>query len=662
MSNFVPSPEQQAILNFVQSSRQNLAIEALAGTGKTTMLLEIARRLPPGGRRLFCAFNRDIVAELERRLQGTGVLTKTFHGIGFAALRKYLGVANMQPDGNKYRALVTDWADNSDDLAQAIETAILNAPEEQAEAFGKDLRRESKKVAVDVLDWLRYKLVNWDDEAGLAEMISQYRLDEDIMNDEGITGVIIAAVPSLMGKAEVETRQGHIDFTDMVYWPVKWNAPVDQYHYVFTDEAQDLSPMQRRLIEKCLASSGRIFVVGDKNQAIYSFAGADSDSFDLSVQTFNCHVLPMTVTRRCAQVVARHAARVVPSFKALPTAPRGKVIWWAEERMLEVLKPGDMILCRLRAPLIRGVLECIGAGVPATILGSEIGKALITILDKVSRRKGYSFDQLKACLTEWKTEQIERYKSRNDEQMATSVEDSVSALEAIMDYAKASSLDMLKGEIDSLFSSRDSKTMVTFTTVHKSKGLESERIFILAPDKLPLGGGDQEDNLDYVARTRAKSALVYLTNPKFLEKTPRPAYVQTTFDDLSWTDELPFSAPERPVITVEKPEVPQLSLPAPLTTPEPGLAPVAAQPEVSPVGEAYPDGGRAALDALKEMDLAVMLENVEPTPVPTMKLPPQVERITEVLNDLTLTEIDAVIRVLTIYKQVMLREAALEAV
>jgi len=103
------------------------------------------------------------------------------------------------------------------------------------------------------------------------------------MNDQGITGVIVSAVPALMEKAEAETRQKHIDFTDMVYWAVKWNLPVDQYQYVFTDEAQDLSPMQRRLVEKCLAPNGRIFVVGDKNQAIYSFAGADSDSFDLSV-------------------------------------------------------------------------------------------------------------------------------------------------------------------------------------------------------------------------------------------------------------------------------------------------------------------------------------------------------------------------------------------
>jgi len=650
--SFQPSPEQQAILDFVATSRQNLAIEALAGTGKTTMLLEIARRLPPGGRRLFCAFNRDIVAELERRLQGTGVLTKTFHGIGFAALRKFLGAASMQPDGGKYRTLVNAWADESEALAEAVENAILNAPAEEAETFAKDLKRESRKMAIEVLDWLRYKLVNWDAQEALFEMISQYRLDEEILNDEGITKAIVAAVPFLMKQAEAETRSHHIDFTDMVYWPVFWNAPVDQYQYVFTDEAQDLSPMQRRLIEKCLAPSGRIFVVGDKNQAIYSFAGADSDSFDLSVQTFNCHVLPMTVTRRCAQVVARHAARVVPAFKALPTAPQGKVIWWPEERMLEKIEPGDMILCRLRAPLIRGVLECIGAGVPATILGSEIGKALITILDKVARRKGYSFGDLKAHLNAWKAEQIERYKSRNEEQMAASVEDSVSALEAIMDYAKASSLDMLKGEIDSLFSSRDSKSMVVFTTVHKSKGLEAERVFILAPDKLPLMGGDQEDNLDYVARTRAKSALVYLTNPKFLEKTPRPAYVQTTFEDVA---ELP--APERPVITVEKPEAPALlSLPAPVTTPEPGLSPKA--DAVSPVVES----GRAALDALKEMDLAVMLEDVAPAPVPTIPLPPQVERITEVLNDLTLTEIDTVIRVLTIYKQVLLKEAALETV
>lgn len=663
MSNFVPSPEQQAILDAVQKRTENLAIEARAGSGKTTILLEIARRLPRSGNRLFCAFNRSIVSELERKLDGTGVTTKTFHSIGLGSLARALGWSGLpNPNTLKYRSIMTTWAESSSEFSEAIEAAILNAPQDQAESSAKEMRREALKMGTEVLNWLRYKLIDPTDEVGLMEMISRYRLDEDIMGDDGIISAVVGGVPEMMLEAEAQTKQRVIDYTDQIYWVVKWDSPVKRYQYIFTDEAQDLSPMQRRLIEKSLDPNGRIFVVGDPRQAIYEFAGSDSDSFDLTVDTFNCHVLPMTVTRRCAQVITRHAARIVSDFQALPTSPRGKVIWWTEDRMLEVLKPGDMVLSRVRAPLIKGVLECIGARMPATILGSEIGKALISILDKLERRNGFEFARIREVLDLYTKEQVERYTAKGDEAMVATVEDSQSALLAVIDYANASSIDQLKGEIDVLFSDKDSKTQITFTTIHKSKGLEADRVFILSPDKLPLGGGDQEDNLDYVARTRAKSALVYLTNPKFLEKTPRPAYVQTTFDDLSWTDELPFSTPERPVITVEKPEVPQLSLPAPLTTPEPGLAPVAAQPEVSPVGEAYPDGGRAALDALKGMDLMVMLEDVEPAPVPAMKLPPQVERITEVLNDLTLTEIDAVIRVLTIYKQVMLREAALEAV
>ena len=97
MSQFIPSPEQQAIFDAVLKTSDNIAIAALAGTGKTTSLVELSRRLPAGGSRIFCAFNKDIVKELESRLNGTGVTTRTFHSIGLGALKKHLNVQELKP-------------------------------------------------------------------------------------------------------------------------------------------------------------------------------------------------------------------------------------------------------------------------------------------------------------------------------------------------------------------------------------------------------------------------------------------------------------------------------------------------------------------------------------------------------------------------------------
>jgi DNA helicase-2/ATP-dependent DNA helicase PcrA len=535
---FTPSPEQEAIFKAVRDTKANIAINALAGTGKTTTLVELAKLLPQNASKIFCAFNRDIVGELEKRLAGTGVRTQTFHSIGFAALKKHLGVQQMTPEGGKYRSIVVAWADNSIELQTAISEMVKDS--EEREKLAKDMRKEAINMAVDLLNLLRYKLAEWEDLNTLQAIIWEYRLDDGILFDPGITAVILQAVPTFMAVAESQVKNLIIDFTDMIYWPVRWDVRLYQFLYVMVDEAQDLSPMQRRLIQKALwERGGRIFVVGDPNQAIYAFAGADSDSFDLTVDTFHCTEYPLTITRRCHAVVTGHAANLVPAFRCPEDKPRGKVVWLGEERMVGVAEPGDMILSRVKAPLVAAVLEFIAANKPATILGSEIGKALVAMVEKLENRKDWDFANILDVLATYEEEQVERYMKKNDEGMAEGIKDSCAALRTIIEYAKASDVDALKYHIETLFSDdKNGGSKIVLSTIHKSKGLEADRVFILKPEKLPLlfmgqtpETARQEHNLDYVARTRAKSTLVYLTNPKYLENNVMPPYVQTDFEE-----------------------------------------------------------------------------------------------------------------------------------
>ena len=49
------------------------------------------------------------------------------------------------------------------------------------------------------------------------------------------------------------------------------------------------------------------------------------------------------------------------------------------------------------------------------------------------------------------------------------------------------------------------------STVHKAKGLEADNVYILATDRMPHPkGGSEENNICYVAITRAKKTLLYV--------------------------------------------------------------------------------------------------------------------------------------------------------
>ena len=63
-----PSHYQEAIYDFVEHDVGNLVVEAAAGAGKTSTLLQILRLLPSDKKVLFCAFNKDIVKEITKKV------------------------------------------------------------------------------------------------------------------------------------------------------------------------------------------------------------------------------------------------------------------------------------------------------------------------------------------------------------------------------------------------------------------------------------------------------------------------------------------------------------------------------------------------------------------------------------------------------------------
>ena len=91
MSNFIPSKYQKKIFDFISSDTKNAVVSAVAGSGKTTTLINALDKVPETSSVLFLAFNVSIVEELGKRLSGKkNICVSTVHKFGFDTLRNNL--------------------------------------------------------------------------------------------------------------------------------------------------------------------------------------------------------------------------------------------------------------------------------------------------------------------------------------------------------------------------------------------------------------------------------------------------------------------------------------------------------------------------------------------------------------------------------------------
>ena len=287
--------------------------------------------------------------------------------------------------------------------------------------------------------------------------------------------------------------------------------------YVFFDECQDANRCQIRIIEKILKKdklsgkiTGRLFSFGDFFQGIYGFNGCDDKSYEWFEKFPNTKILPLSVSFRCSKNVIIEAQKIVPDIKALDDAPDGLV---RDGDVLKEAESGDFILCRTTMPLVKLFFEFLTQHKKAIIKGSDIGIQLIELIGKINN--------LSKLVTFWESElsifrkdlKADGVLNPNEHSGYTALEDKVMTL---LFLAKLSdSILDLKYKIKSIFT--DEIQGICLSTIHKIKGLEANRVFIIRPDLLPMKNVKpwqylQEMNLHYVAITRAKIELIYDRN------------------------------------------------------------------------------------------------------------------------------------------------------
>jgi DNA helicase II / ATP-dependent DNA helicase PcrA len=301
----------------VTSTAAPLCILAGAGSGKTRVLTRrIAWRAATGDldprHVLTLTFTRKAAGELTQRLRALGlrdqVAAGTFHGVAYAQLRSRWADRGIEPPTLLERKV-------------GFVARLLPASHTQVPAID----------VVAEIEWAKARMVAPERYAEAAERASRR---------PPMPADIVARV--FAAYEEARRRQRMVDFDDLLRLCAR-DLTQDpefaatqrwRFQHVFVDEFQDVNPLQQALLDAWLGERLDLCVVGDPNQAIYAWNGADAQLLRLFPKRHpTAEVVRLTTNYRSspqvlavANAVLRGGGRGVDHDGALvATRPEGEV-------------------------------------------------------------------------------------------------------------------------------------------------------------------------------------------------------------------------------------------------------------------------------------------------------------------------------------------------
>ncbi len=230
----------------VRHREGHLLIVAGPGTGKTHTLTHrmacLARQDTTPDRMLAVTFTNKAAGELKSRLgdlldsEARHAMVGTFHGICLALMRQWSRHVSIP------FSLSVATPDDQDRVARA-----------------------------------QWPLDNTTQRRRRLEEVARWKAS-------GRTGEIPEAVSAY---TRLLRRHGLLDFDDVILETTKLlhsderfrQSVHERFRYVFVDEYQDINPAQHALLKILVEGGARITAIGDPNQAIYGFRGADTRYF-----------------------------------------------------------------------------------------------------------------------------------------------------------------------------------------------------------------------------------------------------------------------------------------------------------------------------------------------------------------------------------------------
>lgn len=462
--------EQRAV---VASSARIVLVNAYAGTGKTSTLVEYAKARPQE-RMLYIAFNKSIAEEAKTKFP-SNVECRTTHSMAFGAI-----IPRLFADLSK-----TEMYAKVGDMRPMTIASLLQVNPRMA-AFAKAT------------------LDNWFCSAD--EEIDGRHIDRDMRVPDNQRGLVVGHAKELF-KLMCDPTNRMATLPHDGYLKLYQLSKPDlsrKYARLMLDEGQDTNMATLDIVMR--QNTGLVFV-GDENQAIYQFRGA-SNAMKL-VKPDERHYL--TTSFRFGAGVAGIASSILGTFRSLPKPITGL----GKHRQTQFkLNPDETycVITRTNAALFDDAVTNLKSTKPYHFVGGTANYRFEKIMDAY-----YLYMQQQ---TNIKDPVIRQFDSLADlRQAADDTEDLELVYLCKIAETYGERIPDLIRQIEErhvpLSSPNELKGGIVYTTAHKSKGLEFDQVLMtndygeLLDEKGELKDDikDEEINLLYVAATRAQRAI-----------------------------------------------------------------------------------------------------------------------------------------------------------
>lgn len=473
---------QLDIFREVGKLEHNLLINAYAGTGKTTTLLRSLQEVDDKKKVIFLAFNKSIVEELKTKLPSNFPIM-TFHKLGLELIRNHYKPLKVEIDPNKKQRHILNF----------FEREKISYKERQV--VYAHLSR--------MIDLARVTLS--DDLTSFMQTVHEYGYGKHFNYAPATIEIL----------RNMEKDKFSVDYSDMIYLPYRKKLRnIPRFDLIFIDECQDLSLAQHALKDLIKKPSTKTIAFGDKHQMIYTFAGASPESYQKFMDMDNLKVMDLPLCYRCGKKITEYAQSIVPMIISPEENIDGKVVF---ESNVDNIQNGDWVLCRLNAPLGKLFKQLKDKGLNVKMLDTEFIDSVLDIVSTLKDEKDYEeqFDDILNNKIEFlESLGMESSEIENHEDYLELTRH-IDFIKPYFEHENANKVKVTK-TLKRIFiqkkKNEKKSNPVILTTIHKSKGLEADRVFLYQWNKEPKDEMKeweiiQEKNLRYVAITRAKREL-----------------------------------------------------------------------------------------------------------------------------------------------------------
>ena len=493
---------QEAIFDTIKNGTGNMIINASAGASKTSTIVNSLQFIPEKKKVLYIAFNKDIVETINNLVNRDNCKIATFHSLGRSILIE--------------NSVITD-------KTLIDEFKYTNYAKDYVSSLNKNLSKKKYNIYMrnikDLVNYSRYYLKQ--SEKDILKLSNLYGIS--LVDDE------ISVCKNILSWGKDNTNI--VDYTDLIWYISVLNLSTRQFKYdwIFVDEIQDMSIMQQAIIDKCMKRGCRFVGVGDEEQSINVWCGSSMQSIEILKKRPNTKELSLPISYRCPKKIVEAASKFSKRIKASDDAIDGAI-------NIDVSRfaptGGDMVLCRCTAPLVELHMEYLRRNKPSFIRGAnkvkERYKQLCTssnalLLDKNCITCNGFFPELYTTLFNLIEKVMSDFNLTEEEAIrhnaVIQLYDDINGLLALSEGVTTT--ESLINKINDVLTCNEEENAIQLSTVHKSKGLEADNVFILMPSLLPSKLATKEwekkteENLTYVAITRAKKTLNFIQEDKF---------------------------------------------------------------------------------------------------------------------------------------------------